>query len=64
MENVVIQQNVMSHFFTVYLLSFFEIKPVQAELLIYYATFDSLQNGKKCWKKKLAFDAIRGLHYQ
>ncbi len=41
-----------SRFSAVYLLPFFEIEPVQANLLIGYVTFDSLHNGKKYSKKK------------
>jgi hypothetical protein len=41
-----------SWFLAVYLLPFFEIEPVQADLLIWYVTFDSLHNGKKIFKKK------------
>jgi hypothetical protein len=39
-------------FFGVYLLPFFEIKSRQAEFLICYVTFYSLQNGKKIFEKK------------
>ena len=40
-------------FFGVYLLPFCEITRPQAEFLICYVTFNSLQNGKKILKKKL-----------
>ncbi len=40
-------------FLAVYLLPFFEIKSAQAEFVICYVTFNSLQNGKKILKKKV-----------
>ena len=40
---------------------FFEIKPDQAEFDICYATFYSLQNGKKISKKKVYLRGRTGL---
>ena len=40
-------------FWAVYLLAFFQMKRFHAEFFICYVTFNSLQNGKKIFKKKL-----------
>ncbi len=51
-------------FLAVYLLPCFEIKSAQAEFVIYYVTFNSLQNGKKILEKKGGLDVKSGLHCQ
>ena len=51
-------------FLVVYLLPCFEIKRPQAEFVICYVTFNSLQNGKKRLKKNDTFGVKSGLHCQ
>jgi hypothetical protein len=41
-------------FLAVYQLPFYEIKRAQAEFLICYVTFNSLQNGKKILEKNVS----------
>ena len=48
----------------VYLLPCFEIKTIHAEFFICYVPLESLQNGKKCWKKKFLINVKNDLHCQ
>ena len=49
-------------FLAVYLLPCFEIKRTQTEFVIFYVTFNALQNGKKILKKK-SWEWIRKMAY-